>query len=258
MRNAKIRKIYGVCFLICTALLLAAFVVQALKLYFGGGYTVEGVAEKLKQLILPSLLWVIFLLVGVAVYDLFPVESKKPRVAAKPLTQIKRMASKLPEGAWSAGRKSFKRKLTTVWAVAGGLCGVLFFFPLCYLLNPSHFNYSSTNEEMVQAALHTLPFVGAAFVVVAVAMLLQSYFARVALGELKQLTIAAAKAGQLQKGGAETLKEGWLENKKHLWILRGIILVASVFLIVFGIANGGLEWVWDKAAKLCMECVGLA
>lgn len=258
MKNAKIRKIYGICFLVCTALLAAAFVTQALRLHFSGGYSMERVKEKLAQLLLPSLLWMMFLLAGVVVYELFPVERKKPRAAANPRMQIKRLAAKLPEGVWKPSEKLLQNKLIALWAIVGALCGVAFFFPLCYLLNPSHFNYGTTNEEMLQVTIHTLPFVGIAFAVVAAAMLAQSCFLRKALEEVKQLTVAAAKAGNLKKESVEDFKAGWLDNLKVLWIVRGVILVCAIFLMAFGIANGGFEWVWAKGAKLCMECVGLA
>ena len=74
----------------------------------------------------------------------------------------------------------------------------------------------------------------------------------------KALTVQAAKEGKLNKSVEVALKDSWLDNPKALWAVRGAIIVLSIVLIVFGIANGGFENVMAKAVALCMECVGLA
>ena len=140
--------------------------------------------------------------------------------------------------------------------MTGVLC--FFFFPLCYLLNPAHFNYTDTNTEMVQAATHTLPFVAAAFVVVIAAYLVRVYFLKTAIAEVKTLTVAAAKEGTLVKAAEKGVKETWLDNPKALWAVRIALIAVALFLVVFGIANGGMNEVFKKAAELCTECVGLA
>jgi hypothetical protein len=111
---------------------------------------------------------------------------------------------------------------------------------------------------MVDAAAHTLPFIAVAFVEVIVAYICHQGILRSAIGRAKALTVQAAKAGTLNKSAEVASKDGWLDNPKALWIVRGVIIAAALFLIVFGIANGGLEKVMAKAVALCMECVGLA
>ena len=54
MKNKRIRTIYGVVFLLYTAALGVLTAVKALTLHFSGGYTVDGVAEKLQELSLVS------------------------------------------------------------------------------------------------------------------------------------------------------------------------------------------------------------
>ena len=258
MKNKTIRTIYGVAFLAYTALVGVLSVLKALNLHLGGGYTKDGVEKALTEL-LPFLLgfaaWVV---VGVIVYAIFPVEQEKLRVKPNTATQIAKFAQKLPEGAWSEGKRALKKKTLLLWGITGGVLAVLFFFPLCYLLNGKNFNYTDTNTEMVQAAAHTLPFVAVAFVVVIVAYLMYTFMLKKALAEVKALTAQAAKDGTIVKGGVAGVKEGWLDDPKKLWIVRGILIALALALTIFGIANGGMNEVFKKAAELCTECVGLA
>ena len=40
-------------------------------------------------------------------------------------------------------------------------------------------------------------------------------------------------------------------------ITRGILIVASIVMIIVGINNGGTEDVLQKAINICTECIGL-
>ncbi len=257
-KHEKIRKIYGICLIALTALLGVGFAVRALLLYLGGGYTQEGVERALTQMLFPVCVWAAAIIAGVVVYALFPAEGKKPKVGKNLSKQLAILSARLPEEAWAEGKKRFHRKSVILWSVCGGVCAALLFFPICYLLNGENFNYTDTNTEMINAAIHTFPFVGVAFAVVVVAYLLQQSFLRVALAEVKKLTVEAAKAGTLTAPQGAVVKETWLDNPKTLWIIRGVLLAGALFLLVFGIANGGLNEVFKKAAELCTECVGLA
>ncbi len=258
MKNKQIRTIYGIVFLLYTAALGVLTAVKALTLHFSGGYTVDGVAEKLQELSLFALLWAALIVGGAVIHALFPVEKSKPKAKLDAATQLKRMAAKLPEGAFDKGARKLETQMIVLWSVTGVLLAAIFFFPLCYLLNPAHFNYTDTNTEMVQAATHTLPFVGAAFAVVIAAYLVRAYFLKAALAEVKNLTIAAAKEGTLVKTAETGVRETWLDNPKVLWAVRIALIAVALFFVIFGIANGGMNEVFKKAAELCTECVGLA
>ena len=258
MKNKTIRTIYGVAFLAYTALVGVLSVLKALNLHLGGGYTKDGVEKALTELFPFLLGFAAWVVVGVIVYAIFPVEQEKLRVKPNTATQIAKFAQRLPEGAWSEGKRALKKKTLLLWGITGGVLAVLFFFPLCYLLNGKNFNYTDTNTEMVQAAAHTLPFVAVAFVVVIVAYLMYTFMLKKALAEVKALTAQAAKDGTMVKGGVAGVKEGWLDDPKKLWIVRGILIALALALTIFGIANGGMNEVFKKAAELCTECVGLA
>ncbi len=41
------------------------------------------------------------------------------------------------------------------------------------------------------------------------------------------------------------------------WILRGVLGAAGVFLLSFGLMQGGFDDVMRKATLLCLECMGI-
>lgn len=257
-RNMKIRKICGISLLALTALLVAAFAWQAISLYVGGGYTPELVGARLTAMLLPSVLWLACLLASVVLYAMYPVEQKKLKGLTNPASQLAKLFARLPEDQSLEEKQKLKKKQRFLWGITSGLLLITFVFPIAYLVNPKHFNYAGTNTEMLEAVKHTLPFIVFAFVLVIAGYLVHQSFLKAAIAEAKLLTAQAAKEGTLKKDADLALKNGWLDNPKTLWIVRGVIIAVSVFLIVFGIANGALEKVMAKAVALCMECVGLA
>ena len=257
-RNAKIRKACGISFIVLTALLGLAFIIQAYVIYLSGGYTEEKVQEGLTKMLLPSLAWAACLIVEIVVYAMCPVEPKKVKGLVSAETSLRKIASRLPEEKRGQLDNLLKPRCVILWSVVAALVALSFVFPVCYLLNPKHFNYTDTNTEMVEAVKHTLPFVAVAFAVVIVGYVLHQTFLSSAIAEAKRMMVEAAKDKTLCKDAQLTVKEGWLDNPVVLWAVRGAIFTVSLFLIIFGIANGGLEQVFAKAAELCMECVGLA
>ncbi len=257
-KNITIRKITGISLIVLTALLCVAFAWQAIELYESGGYTPERVGKRLMAMLLPSVLWLACLIAAVVIYSVYPVETQKVKGAVNPFTQLKRISARLPKDVWSEEERVLKKNSLLLWLITGAAVLISFVFPIAYLVNPQHFNYTDTNTEMVEAVKHTLPFIVFAFAAVVIAYLLQQIFLKSAIVKAKHLTAQAAKEGTLKKDVDLALKAGWLDNPKTLWIIRGVIIAVSLFLIVFGIANDGFESVWAKAVALCMECVGLA
>ncbi len=42
-----------------------------------------------------------------------------------------------------------------------------------------------------------------------------------------------------------------------LWTVRALVFVGAVVLIVIGASNGGMLNLWEKAEKICTQCIGL-
>lgn len=42
-----------------------------------------------------------------------------------------------------------------------------------------------------------------------------------------------------------------------LWGLRAVFIAASIFCVGFGLDRGEVRIVFQKAVRICMECIGL-
>ncbi len=54
--------------------------------------------------------------------------------------------------------------------------------------------------------------------------------------------------------------EGRAQRMKHnmrMILLRALLLAAAAALIVFGLMNGEFQKVLQKAAAICLECIGI-
>ena len=45
--------------------------------------------------------------------------------------------------------------------------------------------------------------------------------------------------------------------KKPLIIIPIVILLAGILMMVFGILRGELQMIYQKAIRICLECIGI-
>ena len=46
-------------------------------------------------------------------------------------------------------------------------------------------------------------------------------------------------------------------NRFAKWIVRGVLLAAGLFFLIFGLLNEGFRDVMNKAVVVCLECIGI-
>ena len=110
------------------------------------------------------------------------------------------------------------------------------------------------NSDVVAFFLLAIPLllVGLAAIYVA-GRLLDGSWARV-----RDILKAQAKTPGIMNGGkTEEKKPSAIERYRLVLGVRIALLTMGVAFVVIGIFNGGAKDVYDKAVKLCMECIGL-
>lgn len=45
-------------------------------------------------------------------------------------------------------------------------------------------------------------------------------------------------------------------NKRHRQIAT-LVIVAAALLLLFGLLRGEAEFVWSRAVRICLECIGI-
>ena len=242
---------------ILTGLLL---IVQVQRIYRtptdGDTFTRTKVGEYLLEIIVPLILWLVFVVVG-AITSFFKHldDTRKPKngngaklktiLAILPLDKISDSDPNLVE------LNKQKRNRNILYAIFLVLCAALSIFPLMYLFNSSH--YTSDKEatsEVIDIINHIWPFVLIGFILFILTSAYENYSLNCSL-------IAAKNLLKDYKKGPLNYKEETRKKIISLWVIRGIIILIGIIFIIDGINNGGPNRVYMKAAKICSECIGL-
>ena len=118
---------------------------------------------------------------------------------------------------------------------------------LWYGLDVSHFPTENINDAMVAAMMVLLPCVGVPFLYAVFA----AYFCRQSVKkEIALLRTAPAEA-------SAAAAKATAKSEKWMPYVQGVLLVAGVGLVVYGLLfNGAVDVLW-KAVNICQECIGL-
>ena len=268
------KRVYGICLAALTAIVGALFILQAWLIFFSkenSPYTVEIIGEKFKQIAIPFWLWVAAVVFGGALAYRFPEEEKMLKLQAdmrKNLDRLKGRLSQNEGGRYALSKENrFRIAVTSVCVAVCILCAII------ALLRLFHKDYAplfsaeifTENNAAADRLVRGVPWCLAAFAVgmIAVELITRS---------LKRETVAVKK--QLAENAKKGVKMAQVQNKKTVWqrlclkypvftskwwkigLQTGLCVLALV-LIVVGICNGGMLDVYDKARKICTQCIGL-
>ncbi len=259
----KIRLIYGFCFLALTVIVGGLFIMQTLRIYLSGTggdiYTRELVLERLGEIAVPFVLWLIAVVAGVVLWKLFPAEENKLLAATDAKTALVKIKRRLPaqhaaEAAeFATEYKRMKKEQLlrlAVWSVFAVVTLVWFIGVISYLET----NVGGEKTEIFASVLHCLAL---GLVLIAVA-----YAAVVVTDVMRKRELATAKAvlaGLAKKGVKLPVKgkEKKLRDWRILFVARVALAAIGVTLFIVGFNNGGVENVLGKAVIICQECIGL-
>lgn len=289
--------IYGVLFTVLTVLLGFVFLLQTASIYFDGLdakeqaraavraqaeaegwselktqtqvaaaaeavpiYSRAIVGQRLRQLIPYVGVWAVALIGGIIVTILSRPEPVSPqRDPDRMLSdRLRKQRTRLPQSARPGNEAAFHDALNTwqavrrterrlAWAI-GGVAVVCLTVPFLYFADFSHFPNEDLNGEVVRALLFACPFI----CVLLAGGILYIYAQHSLLGREAGAARELLRTGQPLPAAPKSARRG-----RGLLVLRACLLVVGVGLVVLGYCNGSMHEVFQKATKICTECIGL-
>lgn len=119
---------------------------------------------------------------------------------------------------------------------------------LYYLLFVKKFELlEEISPQVVDAFVHFLPWIGISLVYSLINIYVCDFSYARSIEILKQIDCKKNKVTYTPSKYESII----------LWSVRGVIVVLAIVLIVVGATKNGYQSVFDKAANLCTECVGL-
>lgn len=271
-----VRLCYGIALSLMTLITGALFIWQTLDIYLSGGnrpFTAEIVSERLTRISPAFWIWVVMVVVGFVLWEVFTVPAKRAPLKDD-CYALRRLKKRVPQKVGESGLASLKavkrgeliNLIVKLCAAALCLAGVA--YGIAYLATSANFPKTDVNGEMLNMAAHLAPCVFAALLILCGVTLYLSISARKTLPHVKQL-IASAKADE--KNGVEAvyvtgntavadLYVRWKALSNHKYFILGVRIAIAVFAVTFiilGIVNGNMRAILIKAINICTECIGL-
>lgn len=265
-RRDKIRFSYSIFLGVFTAVIGILFLAEAAELYYSGVaalgadrgmYSRAEVGARLLDMLAPLILWILAILLGAVIYELYP--APKQRTKADPMALYRRLRMRASEEKDPDVYAALKRAEKVRFAVrcfTVGFCLLAAVMCIVYLATASHFtSLAELNQNILHMVANVFPWVGAALVALILEAVFEGLFATKMLPELRrivgsQVTLPKWKV-QMDKVGA------FFDNKWTIFAIRIAVFALGVTFIGLGIWNGGAQSVLIKAINICSECIGL-
>lgn len=264
--NKRVRLIYAWAFAAFTVVVGALFIWQTLDIYIGGlaagqtsPFSREIVVGRINGVLaVPFWIWVAAIAVGFVLWEAFPVKEKIAPIT-DPRYVLKRLEKKLPaeagEGLEStlAYVRGQQKLLKIIYGLLLSMVGVYLIYVITYMSVPSNFPNVDKTADMLNMAKFLLPvaliiFIGALLYVTA-----YKISAKKQLPYVKKLT-AGVKAPSAVK------QNKLMRIVTHKYFKLGVRIAVACLGVAFVIAgcfNGSIREVFNKAIRICTECIGL-
>lgn len=220
-------------------------------------YTPETIWKAFAPIMAIVIVWGL-MLIAVGVLSIIYPHEKRFRYQGARADNIRELEAKLPKEAVAGLEVEYaiiekqRRNRLIGFIVSLAISIVCAVFVFMYLLNKNNFVGSNVEElinEIAKCMEHIVPFIVISFATSCIVVALNEIWAKKEFESLK-CVLKAAKINQ-RPLPRKTL------DKKIVWVIRGIVLVAAVSFIILGIFNGGAAEALKKAINICKECIGI-
>ena len=262
-----VRLIYGWVFTALTIVLAALFIWQVLDIYLGGKaaglvnvYSYDDVVSRIKTYIaVPFWIWIAAIVAGLILWEVFPVKEK-----LTPITDARyvlyRLSKRIPAEVGedlkdSAGYvKKQQKTLKIIHMCLLGLAALFVIYMIVYVCIPSTFTETpNATHEVLNMAAFVLPVAAVVYAAGCGYVIYLNKSAKQMLPHVKKLT-AGVKTPQPVQPNKFT------QIVTHKYFLLGVRVALACFGVAFvivGCFTGSVKEVFDKAIRICTECIGL-
>lgn len=268
----KISLSYGIVIAAITVLTGLLFIFECADIYYSGIesggdiFSYEIVGQRMKLLLIPTVIWVVSIIVGYTISTIIPRTNFEKKRRTDKSASVKLLKSKLPictnEEYIQEHKKLRKIEISriVVWSVCSAFALASSISSIVYLTNLSHFIGLDVNNEILTMLRHVLPWIIVAFVLCIGAVIFECVIASKELSIVKSLYVL----GQDGTTKAETKVKSVLgkigvffNSKIFIHVVRLVVISLAIIFIVLGVINGGKDDVLMKAINICTECIGL-
>lgn len=261
-----VRLIYGWVFTALTVVLGALFIWQVLDIYLTGKaagarpYSYEDVVMRIKTYIsVPFWIWIAAIVVGLILWEIFYVKEK-----LIPITDdryvLYRLSKRIPANVSDDLKSSAeyvnkqKKKLKIMHWCLLGLAALYVIYMIVYVSIPSFFTETANaTPEVVTMAAFVLPVAAVVYAAGCAYVIVLNKSAKAMLPHVKKLT-AGIKAPQ------PVQPNKFMQIVTHKYFILGVRIAVACFGVAFvivGCFTGSVKEVFDKAIRICTECIGL-
>ncbi len=271
----KVTFIYGICLAALTVIVGALFIMQIWAIYQSkpvNAFTAESIHEKFTQIAVPVGLWVGAVIIGGVLSYVFPEEEEKPKAYISVRMNLERLKGRLPqeEGGMVEVNKESRCRIIA-WTACAACCVAATVISLLYLLDAQYVprfegEFFTGHKGAADRLLRIMPWVFGGLLACLAAWIYDTHSIKKETAFIKTKIAENAKKG-IKPSKAEKKLSRWerickkypiLKSKWWKYGLQIGLGVLSVALIIIGIFNGGMDYdVFDKAKKICTQCIGL-
>lgn len=265
-RNVRI--IYGAFLSLFTVAVGILFIVECALIYdagtVGNYFSPAIVSAHFKKIAIPVFLWVAAAIAGYVLSVVFPYAKQSVKFTDLRKSE-KRLLKRVPKGEGEEFTSCFSRYKkryairVALWGISAIFAVISAIVAAVYLFNTSHFPASDITGEVVAMLRSVFPYIGVSFVLFIGVTLYEHFTAKRDLALVKQLIVAGKGMPVAPAEENVRLKNfvGAITSRRAVWIIRGLVLALAITFIILGVVNGGMHDVFEKAVKICTECIGL-
>ena len=266
-KTRRLHRAYGILLSVLSGVAGAAFITACILIYKNGegAFSRDSVGAALLSVLAPAILFLLGVIGGIALDVALPLPSQKRRGGVSPSKLRRSLIERLPSEKCTPAlvsslvKEKRSRLLATLAPVL--ISAVLTIPVIFYFADTSHFTVENLNGDVIAACLFLLPFLSVALLL----FLGSVFFCKASLDRDTALLKAAIAKKELPN---ETADKSPLLSSSVLSVFtdtEGLVTAAvrlsvftvAVVFIVLGVLNGGMSDVFEKAVRICTECIGL-